>query len=479
MILLLVLLVILSLGTTSVSSSSCPFSSTATLPSLVSVTYNGNNANQGLATSAPICQANANHQDILVYVPPVTGWYVIDTFNSMFDTVLSVSQNCSSDSLACNDDAPGVSTSSLALFMTQNVTYRISVYGFATFAQGSYQVHINPQGPTASPTAGVCAPSSYTFPSDSTLPQFIIGTQSVAGSTSLPIPTCQGNVLTATWFDYTPPTTSLVAVNTLGSAFDTVLIVYGEETCSTQIACSDDILGLAQSFVVVPMMGGVRYRLVVLGYSSNPSGLYRLEISSNVTIPGDPNSLVYRVDHGLCYGLAACECDPGWIGPLCATAPTASPSATLSPATMPTLTPIVSNADIVNGLILGLVLLLVLGLVLYGIDVYYCGGGAAATTSHVVNRIVVTTMDTAGRVGGTAMREMGRVANSAMSGQLPTFSSSSASNNNNINNGSTSPEFDDVMSEQPAGAPRMLGGPGGAERRRSVADEEQNNLIVI
>lgn len=83
--------------------------------------------------------------DDLVYswVAPATGTYVIDTSGSSYDTALTVRDPATCGELACNDDYPGATQSSLELDAVAGQEYQIVVDGFSTGSCGDFQLNIN------------------------------------------------------------------------------------------------------------------------------------------------------------------------------------------------------------------------------------------------------------------------------------------------------------------------------------------------
>lgn len=93
-------------------------------------------------------------------------------------------------------------------------------------------------------------------------------TGSVMAGAGDPLTNC-GAILQGIWFSYEAACDGTVTISTLGSSFDTVLAVYGPATgcpvsCPlpspdgdyTEAACSDDIIGGTDSYIVMPVTAG-------------------------------------------------------------------------------------------------------------------------------------------------------------------------------------------------------------------------------
>jgi hypothetical protein len=297
-----------------------------------------NNVNNPTTLTCP-CQGNANHQSMWRFIPTTTGYYVIDTLGSNFDTVLLIMDDTYTNVLACNDDWIGTTQSWDVVYLLANQPIRIVVFGFAQYAMGQFNLRIDKQGPTMSPTIGSC-PTQYRTIGNSTASrqqQQIIGM--FDSTTAIPLstmPSCQANVqgVGGLVFRYVSnPSSSLgstITIDTIGSSFDTVLVAYsGDSSCSVELNCADDYSGSSQSVLQLTTTSSSSIYIYLFGYQ-NSQGPYVLNIRSGLYFPPIiSNVTVYRIQHGLCYG-TFCECDPGWIGNLCTTQS--------STTTMPTTT---------------------------------------------------------------------------------------------------------------------------------------------
>ena len=93
------------------------------------------------------------------------------------------------------------------------------------------------------------------------------------------------------WFRWTAQASGLARVSACGSAFDTVVAVYGGSALpgiyATRLANNDDGCGSSSaSMVHVRVTAGTTYRIVLDGWSSGDGGPYQLVAE----LPGDPGA---------------------------------------------------------------------------------------------------------------------------------------------------------------------------------------------
>ncbi len=117
------------------------------------------------------------------------------------------------------------------------------------------------------------------------------------------------------WLEWTAPASGLVTMDTVGSAFDTILVVYTNRpglplnfTSLVQMAVSDDASGL-QSSVTFPAIYGTTYYIVVAGYdTSTPNGgavQFRLGLPGGPFISAQPASRTNDVGTSASFTVAA------------------------------------------------------------------------------------------------------------------------------------------------------------------------------
>ncbi|MBK7406170.1 MAG: hypothetical protein IPJ41_16580 [Phycisphaerales bacterium] len=113
---------------------------------VVAGTYTGCTVNAALDGSAS-CGGDSTAPDVFFrYLASESGQLSIDTFNSSFDTVLSVHTGCPADAsneIACNDDwTQGVLSSKVVIHVNAGAEYLIRLGGYAVF-QGEFVLNVS------------------------------------------------------------------------------------------------------------------------------------------------------------------------------------------------------------------------------------------------------------------------------------------------------------------------------------------------
>jgi len=87
-------------------------------------------------------------------------------------------------------------------------------------------------------------------------------------------------VASSVWWNWSPNNTTNVVVDTIGSAFDTVLAVYTGNSLGSlkQIAAVNDVTNRNQGYVTFTATNGVTYHIVVAGVDTNETGVVRLRV---------------------------------------------------------------------------------------------------------------------------------------------------------------------------------------------------------
>ena len=92
------------------------------------------------------------------------------------------------------------------------------------------------------------------------------------------------------WYRYTPTSNVSVAVDTFGSAYDTVLSVWSGSAFGalTGVACNDDVIGRGgPSALTVTLTAGVTYNFMITGFGSQDGGATSFSFSVVVPPPND------------------------------------------------------------------------------------------------------------------------------------------------------------------------------------------------
>lgn len=99
------------------------------------------------------------------------------------------------------------------------------------------------------------------------------------------VPSCSpGGVARSVWYSFTPATSGLLAVSTVGSSSDTVVAVYSSGCGGPEIACGNDDGGLPQAAVQTTVSAGTTY-FIQVAESDAPSPSSTLHLSF-AFIPG-------------------------------------------------------------------------------------------------------------------------------------------------------------------------------------------------
>ncbi len=170
------------------------------------------------------------------------------------------------------NDAP-IAGASSSCYFTNNVQLSDSGAWFSCLVSNAYgsasslnAVLTVVVGPTNDQCGGaiVISSSAYT------------NTQSTINATSTgdPTPSCVSSFGRGVWYNYMAPGNGVVAVDTYGSSFDTVLALYsGSCTTLTPLACNDDSGGTLQSSISNSVHAGTSYYLLVGGYGGSSGSL--------------------------------------------------------------------------------------------------------------------------------------------------------------------------------------------------------------
>ena len=104
------------------------------------VATNGSTVGEG-DDSTPGCGFSLAEEVAFQCIPPATGNYIVDTFGSAYDTILSVRDGCNGPELGCNDDSGGGRQSEVRFQATAGVPLIIVVDGYDVF-NGDFVLNI-------------------------------------------------------------------------------------------------------------------------------------------------------------------------------------------------------------------------------------------------------------------------------------------------------------------------------------------------
>ena len=211
------------------------------------------------------------------WTAPATRAVTIDTVGSAFDTLLAVYTGAAVNTLsivASNDELGSGSHQSRVTFMAMAGTvYRIAVDGFLG-AEGAVTLHLS----------SATAPANDSFAAATAiagLPAAVSGTN-VAATKEAAEPNHAGHAGgTSVWYHWTAPKTASVTIDTVGSAFDTLLAVYTGAAVGTLtlVAAGDDLGASSQhSRVTFMAIAGTVYRIAIDG-KAGATGASKLTLS--------------------------------------------------------------------------------------------------------------------------------------------------------------------------------------------------------
>jgi hypothetical protein len=240
----------------------------------------------------PTCQGNFGKGVWFKYTPTGTGPVLVSTCGSSFDTVLQVySGSCGAlAAVNCNDDnGPACSgnRASLSFSGTAGTTYYILAGGYSNNS-GTLQIAAQLLNDQSSGAIALANGTPYAM------------NTSDATSTGDLVPVCGYNVGKTVWFTFTPASSRVVAVNTCGSDFDTVVQPYVNNAGSlTPVGggCNDDsnvCPGSRQSCSAFPAIAGTTYYLMVGGYNGASGNL-------NITASDVPAAITQQPVGGTVY----------------------------------------------------------------------------------------------------------------------------------------------------------------------------------
>ncbi len=206
------------------------------------------------------------------WTPTQSGPARVTANQHQFDSELGVFTGSSVDALtqvAFNDDANGTLQSQVDFTAVAGTTYRIRVDGF-NFDYGSFTL-----------SYGVNRPANDDYLAAAGLPGTagqVVTTNALATGEAGETATFFTNVTSSIWYTFTAPDNSTARFSTVGSDFDTTLAVFTGNTVATTstIRGNDDFNGTLQSFITLPMVAGLTYRVSASGYNGN-RGTIRLQ----------------------------------------------------------------------------------------------------------------------------------------------------------------------------------------------------------
>lgn len=222
-------------------------------------------ASKESAEANPECAGETAASVWYQYTPTRNQTVVFDTFDSDYDTVLSLWRGNTHPltSIECNDDQ-GVEQSQLSASLQAGVTYYINVSGY----QGhSGQLVLNAKVVNPLSNDNLAEATEMTGPKYTNTQTTSAATQQTQEANN----TCNQSGASV-WYQYTPTTAQKIIFDTIGSDYDTVLSVWtGNNHPLTEIACGDnsDNESSLQSKIDVALAAGTTYYISVTGVTDS------------------------------------------------------------------------------------------------------------------------------------------------------------------------------------------------------------------
>ena len=232
----------------------------------VNAAATGSNMNASAEDGEPGHLGQRSHSAWWTWTAPRTAPVVVSLTGSKFDTVLGVYTGSSVGNLtlfAENDDAAPVTTSQVTFNATLGTAYQIAVDGYGE-EQG--QIALSVVQAAGAAVANDAFANAETLAGTSTS---ATGSNYDATAQAGEPPHAGQTAAKSIWWKWTAPANGVCTVDTIGSAFDTVLAVYtGSSFSSLTSAASDDQSGGSNtSKVSFNATNGVTYFIAVDGRS--------------------------------------------------------------------------------------------------------------------------------------------------------------------------------------------------------------------
>lgn len=232
------------------------------------------------------------------YTPSVNQMVVFDTFDSDYNTVLSVWTGAAQPltQVACNDNM-GAQQSQVIANLTAGTTYFVSVGGVLSNGvvaeSGNLVLHLS--APPANDNIAA-AKVINSLPFDDSM-----NAAGASNETAEISPSC-GVSSNSVWYKFTPSTTQNVSFATLKSNYDTVLSVWtGSTHPLTELLCNDDAITSDDqektSQVALTLNAGTPYFINVSGnYGASGSLILHAEtVISDLKITQQPSATVLKI----------------------------------------------------------------------------------------------------------------------------------------------------------------------------------------
>ncbi len=202
-----------------------------------------------------------------IFAPTQSGLVAISLAGSLFDTTLSVYDECGGTELECNDDTGWMGESEIIMQVEADSSYLIRIAGF-DHETGDYVLTVNSAIP---PEHDDCVDA---ISIQEGIPWFGSTSYATGDYTSK----CSDSDDKDVWHVFTPMQSGFFSIRTYAT-FDSTLAVF-DECQGSELACNDDTITCDDSEVSIYMNANTDYFIRVAGYG-HESGDYVIEVINN------------------------------------------------------------------------------------------------------------------------------------------------------------------------------------------------------
>lgn len=208
---------------------------------------------------------------------------IVDTSGSDYDTVVSVweSGNHPLTEIACGDDNAGQSQAQVTFQAQASGTYLIKVSALPADSGNNLVFKLARISPLANDEL---INATVISPATNINYQQIQTTEGATVAANDPVPSCNPDAGANVWYRYTAERNQVLAIDTAGSNYDTVLSVWSGGSSLTEIACNDDDGDNVQAQVRAELTAGRTYWIQVAGVNLPPpdTGALTLRITTPI-----------------------------------------------------------------------------------------------------------------------------------------------------------------------------------------------------
>jgi hypothetical protein len=246
---------------------------------------------------------------------------IVDTADSDYDTVLSVWEGNTHplSEVACNDDSAGSSQAQLSFTAKPNTVYFFNISSLPQDAGKNLVLNVA----QAQRLTNDNFSSAVVIPASSGISyqrQQIVTAATL--SPNEPRPSCDSEMENSVWYRYTPNQAQSLAIDTIGSNYDTSLAIWtGSQAPTQEVACSRSNGTRPQASLRAELEGGITYWLQVGGsYLPEAGSGAILELSLRIPVSNNTLDTARTVTEPLPYQVQLSSVGTGFSGvsPRCA-----------------------------------------------------------------------------------------------------------------------------------------------------------------